>query len=527
MNIAEVLSENVRQRPQAIAIIDGEGSGQRHVTLAELEWSASRVARLLHDTGLRRGDTVLVFHPMSAELYLVLTAIFRLGLVAMFVDPSTGRDHVQRSCVMRPPKGMIASAKAHVLRFLSPAVRRIPYKFSVGSRIPGAVSLLSARRLPGLDTIEPCEPHDPALITFTSGSGDQPKAALRSHGFLLAQHRAIERSLDLQPEEIELVTQPIFVLANLASGVTSVIPNVDLRRPDTVDPARLAQPIERHQATRASASPALLERLAEHCLDANTPLLSLKKIFTGGGPVYPELIERLRQVAPRATITAVYGSTEAEPIACIDHRKIRAEDVAVTQAGHGLLAGHPVAMIDLRILINRWGESVGPFTSETFDAACRPTGKPGEIVVSGLHVLSTYLRADDEQYTKFDVEGIRWHRTGDAGYLDERGRLWLLGRCAGCIEGPHDTLFPFHVECAARQHGWVRHAAVISIRGQRVLAVEPRPGRLPNAHLTAMLNSLEFARIKQVRLLKKMPVDRRHNAKIDYAVLQSLLEKTL
>ena len=92
MNIAEVLRDQAELRPEAVALIDVKRGRSRSLTFAELERAASRVAMLLHQSGLERGDTVLVLHPMSAELYIALMAIFRLGLVAMFLDPSAGRE---------------------------------------------------------------------------------------------------------------------------------------------------------------------------------------------------------------------------------------------------------------------------------------------------------------------------------------------------------------------------------------------------------------------------------------------------
>src|SRR5205807_4714256 len=134
----------------------------------------------------------------------------------------------------------------HLLRLWAPALRRIPVKFSVGRLpVPGARPWSNYRGVPRHDDILPAEADTPALLTFTSGSTGQPKAAVRTHGFLLAQHRALERSLRLQPGEIDLTTLPIFLLANLASGVTSVVPNADLRYPGSIDPSRVVAQIRR------------------------------------------------------------------------------------------------------------------------------------------------------------------------------------------------------------------------------------------------------------------------------------------
>lgn len=143
--------------------------------------------------------------------------------------------------------------------------------------------------------------------------------------------------------------------------------------------------------------------------------------------------------------------------------------------------------------------------------------------MSGDHVLPSYLdkRGDDE--SKFSVDGTPWHRTGDAGYLDDRGRLWLLGRCAACIEDIHGRLYPFAVECIANHQPGVLRAGLVSHRGRRVLAVE-LDDIVTDMDLTPLRDALAWAHIGEVQVHRRIPVDRRHNAKIDYPALQGLLD---
>ena len=86
--------------------------------------------------------------------------------------------------------------------------------------------------------------------------------------------------------------------------------------------------------------------------------------------------------------------------------------------------------IEVRILPDKWGEPIGSFTHAELEAQSLPAGETGEIVVSGPHVLGGYLHGRGDSETKFRVNGTVWHRTGDAGYFDDTGRLWLMGRCA-------------------------------------------------------------------------------------------------
>ncbi len=525
MNLAHLLRDQATARPHAPAILDVHGGRPRRTTFAELDRAAARAAGLLWRHGLRPGDAVLVFHKMSAELYVALSALFRLRLVAMFLDPSAGRAHIERCCALQRPRALIAGTKAHLLRLWSPALRDIPTHFVIGWPVPGAVRWDACAWTPPRDAIEDCAADTPALLTFTSGSTGQPRAAVRTHGFLRAQHAVLADSLHLTPGDVDVATLPIVLLANLASGVTSLVPAGDLRAPGEIDPGPVLAQIRAHAASSAVASPAFFERLARHAAEHGVTLPTLRKLFTGGAPVFSRLLEQAQRLAPHAEVVAVYGSTEAEPIAHIARHELQPEDHLAMLAGRGLLAGVPVASIRLRILRDHWGKPVGPWTAAAFAAACQPAGRPGEIMVSGAHVLPGYLHGQGDEETKFRVDGVVWHRTGDAGYLDDAGRLWLLGRCAARIHDDRGELYPFAAETAVYQHPEVRRAALVAHRGRRVLVVECYPSARPVA-AGVLQQELAWAMLDEVRLCARVPVDKRHNAKVDYPALRQLLENT-
>ncbi len=517
MNTATLLLNQVSTRPDALALIETVGGRDKVFSFAQLDEDSAWVAGMFFAHGLRPGHTALVFVPMSIELYIVLVALFRLGVVAMFLDPSAGTAHIEACCALRAPDAFIGTGKAHLLRFVSPALRRIPLKVSVGGfPVPGALQWHNYGHYESHTEIFPADENTPALLTFTSGSTGQPKAAVRTHGLLAAQHRSLAESLHLQPGEIDLTTLPIFVLANLASGVTSVIPAGDLRRPGAVHVAPIRAQIARLRPTRAAASPAFFERL----LEDGAPLPLFRHIYTGGAPVFPALLDALTAATePGAEIVAVYGSTEAEPIAHIARSEMSEGDIADMANGKGLLAGQPVPDIALRILPDAWGTPLGPFTTAEFERLCLPIEQPGEIVVSGDHVLPGYLNGQGEAETKFRVGDAVWHRTGDGGYRDKTGRLWLLGRCGARIVDDRGTLYPFAVECAARRNLAVRRVAVVSHKARRLLIVEGK-----NIDTAALKAALDWAKLDEVRVWDKLPVDKRHNAKIDYPALRRRLD---
>jgi acyl-CoA synthetase (AMP-forming)/AMP-acid ligase II len=346
---------------------------------------------------------------------------------------------------------------------------------------------------------------------------------VRTHGFLLAQHRVLADDLELRPGEVDLTTLPIFVLANLASGVTSVIPDVDLRAPATVDPVRLLRQIRATRPSRSAASPALLDRLARH-LGAAGERLELARIFTGGAPVFPAVLDALAGVAPSASITAVYGSTEAEPIARVNRGAISPADRLRIRGGGGLLAGTPVPAIDLRVIPDRWGTPLGPYDAAAFAALPLPVDREGEIVVAGPHVLTGYLDGRGDEETKIRAGDRVWHRTGDAGCIDAAGRLWLSGRCSAKVSDAHGTVYPFAVECAASDVPGVQRTAFVQHQGGRLLVVELQDPS-PDSAVGALRERLEWAHLDDVLVVARIPVDKRHNAKVDYPALTRLLSR--
>ncbi|MFP4145082.1 MAG: AMP-binding protein [Phycisphaeraceae bacterium] len=527
MNVADLLLEQAARRGDAAAIIESRRGRDRAVSYRELVDRSARAATMLHDAGLRPGDRVLVLAGMSAELYVVLLTLFRLGLVATFLDPSAGRAHVARCCEIARPAAMIGAPRAHLLRLLCPQLRRIPRQFTIGRWLPGVVKWGRIAHHGPRRQVEPVSPDAPALLTFTSGSTGEPKAAVRSHGFLGAQHTALAEALELEGGQIDLATLPIFALANLASGLTTVIPDCDLRSPGRIEPGPVLRQIARLEPRRCVASPAFLERLLDAREVAEGSLASFERIFTGGAPVFPDLLERLQAAAPAARVEAVYGSTEAEPIAEVAWDSVAEGDRQAMRRGQGLLAGRPVEQVDLAILPSRWGEPIPPLTPETFERMHLQPGEAGEIVVAGEHVLPGYLGGRGDEETKFRVGATVWHRTGDSGYLDSQGRLWLLGRAGAIIRDERGELHPLSVECAARELPGVRLAALLAHQGQRVLVVEPAEASGTRCDPEAIRDGLAWAQLDRVLEVKRIPLDRRHNAKVDYPRLRALVNKRM
>ncbi len=433
-----------------------------------------------------------------------------------------GRKNLADCLELFPPKACIGVFKANLLKLVIPALRKIPIQCAIDYPFPGT-SNLRGGSVKGLDEALNCEAKDGALLTFTSGSTGRPKPAMRTHGFLLHQHEILEKVLFLKEGERDLTTLPVFLLSYLASGLQSILPKVNLRSPGKTEPGPLLGQIERYKPSRLTAPPAVFSRLLEKLEREGKKLEGVNRVFTGGGPVFPDLLFRLSKAMPGAQVEAVYGSTEAEPIAHLPMEDISEGDLNLMACGKGLLAGKPIDDIRLKILSDQWGKPLGPWEETKFKENCLELNQPGEIVVAGGHVLKGYYKGLGDEETKLKVQNEIWHRTGDAGYLDAKGMLWLLGRCSAKIQDSKGDLYPFAVETAVSFLKGIERSALVSIRDRRILLLE-KTENFKGPLEDNIRKSLEWAQIDEFSWIPKIPMDRRHNSKIDYTAIHRLID---
>jgi len=514
MNVADILNESLSTAADRAAFVSGIGKSRREISYAELADSVDALVREFRLRGLKPGDRVFLAIPVSIETYVAMLAILKAGLVVMFIDPAHGPAEIARCLKLNPPAAIMSTRAVLLLRFLSPELRRIPIRFVTAAFNDGPrAGLRSERR----------SSEDSALLTFTSGSTGEPKPVIRTHGFMRRQLEILDRVANPQAGDIDFVAMPMFALFNLAHGVTSVIPAADMKRPGRANPRILLAQLRAENATSIVASPALLERLVDHCLKKRQTFPALRCISTGGGPVSPTLPERLAAIAPNAEIRTVYGSTEAEPIASVTDDAVSIADRRAMRVGAGLLVGRPVEGCNVKIIPSRNGFALGPFTETEFRTLALPQGEIGEIVVSGRHVLPGYADPSGNRETKIEVGGRRWHRTGDAGYLDNKGRLWLVGRCAAAISDSRGVVYPFQVEYAVSAVRGISRAALIAEQGRRVLVLETAAREFTSDCIKAA-RCVADKQIDRIITVRHIPVDRRHDAKVDYPALKRLLE---
>lgn len=516
MNVIQLLEKRSQVTPEQTALIHGAD----RITFGQLEQRTRAVGAYFQGQGVQPGQRALLLVPLGVDFYVLLLGLLRIGAVVVLVDPTVGKEQAIQAVDAVEPDLFIGSPKAHLLRLTTAVVRRIPRKFTWRSWVPGSRTIRVGVPCNCSDYQSAAD--DPALITFTSGSTGRPKAICRTHGFLHEQHTVLCQTLPAPTGTIELNTLPVFILSSLAQGVTVVMPEQIGKPADQVDFAQVVGELVQHRVTRILAAPAFCQGMTNTLVAQQRTLPQIRQLYTGGGPVFPTLLAGLHERLPNAAITAVYGSTEAEPIAHIEHAAIQPSDQVAMQTGHGLLAGRPVDAIQLAILADGTGRPLHFATRQEFVAAQLPADCPGEIVVTGAHVQRGYLWGDDG-LTKFSIDDTVWHRTGDAGYLDERGRLWLLGRCSAKLSDGDHTVYPFGIEAAAMAHCGVERAAVVEMKRERLLVIQAAAAiwETLEVELQTAATGLGIHRILRVA---EIPVDTRHQSKVRYAALVKLLE---
>jgi olefin beta-lactone synthetase len=487
-NLFEVVERLAREEPRRVALISAEGEVQ---TCSELAAAACRLAASFFARGIGRGERVLVMAPPRPELYLVVLALMKLAATAVFVEPALGIGHVRRCSRAARPSAFVGTLSTRLLLRATRALADVPLT-------------LALEDLPRDDArtvaTEPTGEETPALITYTSGTGGAPQATSRTHALLWAQHRALAADFPYRDGDRILTGLPLFALHDLAAGAGVVLPALRAGPALEPDAAHAVHQIVEHDVTLIRGGPRFCAGLARYCASRGLALPGVRALFTGGAPVPVTLVEELRRLLPDGDVYVVYGSTEAEPIAAASGSDL-VDLHPLTGGGFGICVGRPVGGANVRI---------------------RAEGSAsGEVLVAGPH-----------------VNHGGWHPTGDTGYLDDRGRLWLTGRVTSIVRRDGKGLEPLRIEPIVDGLPFVGRSALLGVRdpklGERtVLVVAARRKGLVTRVFRSGAWRAEIDRacrsvgieVDEIRFARTIPLDRRHRAKIRYDRVRAWYER--
>jgi acyl-CoA synthetase (AMP-forming)/AMP-acid ligase II len=476
-------------------------------------------AHQLKQNGFKKGDRILVFVPMSYELYVIALSILYIGAVLVFVDAWANKNRLAMACDIVQPVGFIGTLKAQLLR-LSQSIRNIPIKIISNS-------LISSQIVSKNDAItseaEYVGNENEAIVTFTTGSTGAPKAAKRTHGFLLSQRNALMEHMPLQKDEVNLVTLPIFVMNNLSMGIPSYLPDFNPAKPSDFDADSMITQINELNIASSIASPAFFENIANTILKTNQ-LTSFKTIYTGGAPVFKPLAIKLRKAFPKTDVHVVYGATEVEPVSSIP-----LDDYINLDHSAGLPLGKIVNGLQLKI-IQPTSEPVQIKDNESLKDYEISNNEVGEIIVSGDHVLKEYIGSSLEfNKNKIVSENQLWHRTGDAGRIDAKGFVYLHGRIKNRFyTNQNKYLFSIPIEQDLLKIDGVLFSAIFETNEKIYIALEVDPSisSSKKTHIISQVNErIKEIQVHKILFLNNIPRDPRHNSKADYEKIRLMIKK--
>jgi acyl-CoA synthetase (AMP-forming)/AMP-acid ligase II len=418
-------ARSAEAHPRRVAVIS------RHDRLTyEALWAAvERGAARLAERGIARGDRVVLLALPAAESVAAAYAVLAAGAILVPLDPDATAYELGGRIRHADPRLVLAAG----------AVRALGRSATGDIPIVTPASLLAPRHV--RCERPPLSPEDLAAILYTSGTTDAPKGVMLTHGNFAANTLAVVESLGLGPEDRVLSPLPLFyaygssvLQTHLAAAGTVVLS-------DMVYAERAVDLMADERVTGFSGVPWMFRTLVDRTTFPSRPLPALRYLTQAGARMAPADIARVTRARPDVAFYVMYGQTEATSrLTFLPPDELRRRPDSV---------GRPIA--NVRIEIRRAnGLRAGP-------------GEPGEVVAAGPGIMAGYWRAPEATREAFSAdERGRWLRTGDRGWLDADGYLYLDGRLSEMIKVGGHRVSPAEVEDVARQLPGVARAAAVA-----------------------------------------------------------------
>jgi long-chain acyl-CoA synthetase len=442
-NLAVILTETAAAMPgKPVAVYDG---GQ--MTYAELDALSDRMAAGLEAAGLLRGEPVALQLPNIPQFLVTYFGILKAGGVVVPVNVLLKAPEVEfllRDCQARllvtwegilgeAAKGAAAAGVSQIYAVGHPADAPDAMPFEQLLAQPANGTRLAERALT-----------DTAVIMYTSGTTGRPKGAELTHMQLYMNADIPGRLFDVQPDDIVITVLPLFHVFALSS-----ILNVCVRFGCTMsliprfDAGVVLAAIQRDRATIFEGVPTMFIGLLAHPDLGNYDVSSMRVAISGGASIPAPVLDAFEQRFG-VLILEGYGLTETASTTTFNKSETDRRIYSV---------GKPIWGTQTQV----WDEDGRPL----------PPGKVnvGEVVTRGLHVMKGYLNKAE---ATADAFAGGWFHTGDLGYFDEDGFLFIVGRCKELIIRGGYNVYPLEIEDVLHAHPAVAEAAVIGIPDKRL-----------------------------------------------------------
>ncbi len=468
----DLLTPRLHATPDRPALIWGTHT----LTYRDLAAWAAALEAVLAQEGVAPKARVAALLPREPVAVAAIHAVARLGAVLVPLNlrltPAEMRDQLNRSGATHVLATPSTAERARAIAGERRVMEMASEELGIASEESGSTrnSLLATR-------------NSPLAILFTSGTTGRPKAAVLTAANFTWSAVASAFRLGVLPEDRWLLTLPLYHVGGLSIVWRSALYGTAIVLPSegSFDPHALDETLRRHRVTLVSLVPTQLYRWVQAV--AGPPSKSLRAVLLGGAAAPADLLHEA--LARRYPVALTYGLTEAtSQVATATPAKVQRKPGSV---------GHPLLYTQVRV-VDEKGHHL-------------PAGAIGEIVVRGPTVFAGY--DGDPQATQAALRD-GWLHTGDLGYLDAEGDLWVVNRRSDLIVTGGENVYPAEVEAVLRQHPAVAEACVVGLDdpewGQRVAAaVVLRPGAHVTPDTLAAHCRQHLAGYKVPRLIRLVP----------------------
>ncbi len=470
-HVADIVRRPARLFPSKLAVVDAAEHpfcpGGHTYSWGEVFRRVEVTAGFLASSGLRKGERVAVLSLNSHHYFELYFAVPLAGGILVPLNYRLADPELSDQLEEAEPSLLLTDAEFEERgRRLASRVHSVRQTLSTGSR-EWESGLRKEHRLEVLpDVVE----DDPVGIFYTGGAGGRSKGAVLTHRNLFDAAVQIGPAMGYREDDVYLHAGPMFHLADGAGSLSCSLLGATHVFIPSFDPLALMDVVHRWRVTTFTLVPTMYRMLMDAPEFDPERLSSLRRIFFSAAPMPEAMIRSIFECFP-CGIGQGYGMTEASSRIAVMPPETYAAVLQGTEARKHLLssAGREVPGLEVRIVDDE-GREVG-------------VGEVGEIVVRGTVVMSEYWRRPD--LTASALRG-GWLHTGDLGYLDGDGYLYVVDRLKDMIISGGENVYSLEVESVIARHPAVADVAVVGLPdelwGERVHAVVvPRPGSEPTA----------------------------------------------
>jgi len=398
--------------------------GGKRLTFLELHQRIERIAAALHQLGFRAGDRLAILLPNESEYLELIYACSRLGVIVVPLNTRYSAqelDHVLTDC---EPHGLVRHSslpEPKVRLAWQRVLDKEPFEIPSGS-CPEVFY----------------DPEAVLTLIYTSGTTGRPKGVRLTHANVFSNVHNFNYWMSYREGGVYLHVAPIFHIADFPAMFAAPAFGACQVTLPRFNAQALCEIISNEEVTHTVMVPTMINLLTQFPDINRYDLRSLEVLAYGGSPVAPEVIRRTRAILPRTRLVQVYGLSETGFLTGLRDQEHTPERL--------MSCGRPCPGIDLQV-VDETGKSLA-------------VGQRGEIVARGTNVMSGYWK--DAENTSIAFRG-GFFRTGDIGYQDTTGYLYLVDRIKDMIVTGGEKVFCSEVESVLYQHPAVLEAAVFGI----------------------------------------------------------------